>query len=137
MDTRERIDVATCSRCLVEGLEHVDRLGDDQVRQVQLASIGQVGRRSRRHVRWVARQVPDEDVRVDERAHRTAAARLARVERMTSSQAMLRFAAGTPMEPARDRNSGVREHGSVTFDAEHHVVALSEPERALVRPWGR
>ncbi len=66
------------------------------------------GCRSRRHVGRVAGQVPDENVRVDERVHRRDAARAALVRLITSSHATFRLAAGTVIVPARSKNFGVR-----------------------------
>lgn len=52
--------------------------------------------------------VLNQDVRVDERTHRRAAARSVRVGRTTSAHATLRFAAGTEIVPASSRKSFVR-----------------------------
>jgi hypothetical protein len=58
------------TRRLVKGFQDMDGLGSDQVGQKQFVLGSEVCRRPSRHVRRIARQVPHEDVRVDERAHR-------------------------------------------------------------------
>lgn len=95
-------------RRLVERLEDVGHFSKDQIRQQQLVGSLEVAGRPRRQVGWIAGEVPDEDVGIDERRHRCPAARARRVWRRTSAQGVPRFAAGTLTDPAKARRSGVR-----------------------------
>jgi hypothetical protein len=65
------------------------------------------GRRASGHVGRIAGQVPDQDVRVNERGQVRDGARRWRVRRRTSSQGVPRLSAGTATAPASSRKSGV------------------------------
>ena len=91
------------ARRLVERLQYAHGLGYDDIGEEQLGLGPQIGSCSGCQLRRIPREMPDEVERVDERAHRRPAARAARVRRITSSQATLRFAAGTRTVPPRAR----------------------------------
>ena len=91
----------------VHGLEHVDAFGEHQVGQQQPLAASQGRGGARGQVRWIAGEVADQDVGIQEggQARRPTRARLAWP--MISSQGVPRLPAGTGTEPARSRKSGV------------------------------
>jgi hypothetical protein len=92
---------------LVERFEYVDALGDDEVSEQQLVGRVQCGGGASRHLRRIAGQVTDQNIRIDKRAQRRRSARSARVRRRTSAHGVPRLAAGTGTLPASFRKSGV------------------------------
>ena len=71
---------ATCAPGrLEERLEDVGDLGEDEIRQQQFVGRPEVASPPRSQVWWVAREMPDKDVGVDEHGHRRPAARARRV----------------------------------------------------------
>jgi hypothetical protein len=58
--------------------------------------------------RWIAGQVPNEDVRVEEGAQARVFARASRVRRLISGHGVPRFCAGTVTLAARSSSFGVR-----------------------------
>ena len=129
----DRIASAIVARCLVEGLKYVDRLGNHKVHHQQLALVTEE-RSPCRHLRWLAREMANQYVRVDERAHR----RFVRPGRpqscaSTSSHATFRFALGTG-SPARARKPwGLRQHCMIALDSKDDRVTLLDAERVSDR----
>ena len=76
-------------------------------REQQSLAIRQSVRCTSRHLRWVASQMADQNVRVDERCQRRRPARSLRVRLSTSSHGVPCFPAGTFAVPASSRKSGV------------------------------
>ena len=68
---------------------------EDQIGEQQRLGAGERRGRTRRHLRWVAGEMPDQDVGVEERCLGRRSARWVRVRRTISSQGVPRLAAGT------------------------------------------
>lgn len=58
------------SRHLVEGLEHIDDLGEDQIGEEHLVYLPDQGGGATGHVGWITSEMADQKVEVDERSQR-------------------------------------------------------------------
>jgi hypothetical protein len=93
-------------------------------RVVTVAASGQRSGGSRRHLGWVPRQMPDQNVAVEERRQRRCPARSRRVRRTISSQAL-------PMVVRSESIPGTPGDVRVRATAEATSVPLADPSSTL------
>src|SRR6202020_29427 len=91
----------------VERLQDIDAFREHEICQQEVILTPKSSRGSRSHLRRVAGQVADHDVRIDERCQRCRPARAARVRLRTSSHGVPCLPAGTATVPASSKKSGV------------------------------
>jgi hypothetical protein len=125
---------------LVERLQHVDRLGDDQVGEEQLVGRGEERCGLPGLLRWVAGEMSDQDVGVDERAHpaprppdrgegrqRARRGQPGRPTHLIPSRSSLRSrhadGSGEVQQVAR-----AAQRGPTALNPEQHVVARDDAE---------
>src|SRR5437763_5482458 len=93
-------------RPFVEGLEHLHEFGEHEIRKDELVVASEERSRPPSVPGRIARQMADEDVRVAERPHRRASARLPQVSALTRAHEVTLLPGGTGTLPARSRKSG-------------------------------